>query len=763
MVPGDALNSPKPGHGLHNDTPAMSWDEALPLGNGLMGALVWGNGSPLNISLDRTDLWDMRPVPEFQTDEYNYKTMRAWVEAGREEDLERLYRSTYLRNPAPTKLPAGRIVLPLDERAVFEKAKLPLADAMAEVSFVGGMKLKALVHATERIGLIAIDNVPESFTPQLRAPPFGNGAYADQYGKDAVESQISLTKLGYPSPEKASGKDWNGYTQECWGGFRYAVAVVWKQRMNRWEGAWSIATSDEDKDVLGCARERACQAVKAGFDGMLASHRAWWTEFWKCSSIRLPNQTIERQWYLETYKFGAGSSRRGAPPMALQSPWTCDDGQIPPWKGDYHHDLNTELTYWPGYSANHLEEGLNFLDWLWKTKPHCEAWTKRFYGLPGLNVPGVADINNNPLGGGSPFSHSSTTGAWLAHHFYLHWRHSMDREFLRERAWPWLRDCATFIAAITEAGPDGKRTLRLSSSPEINEHTPRAWFSTITNYDLALIRWLLGATAELADELELKNDAARWRAILNEMPELAKAKDDERLLVAKDFALSDQRSESFQDSSSHRHLSHLMAIYPLGLVRFENGPDDRRIIRASLDELERLGTDAWCGYSFAWLVNLSARARDGEKAARATEIFATAFCLPNSFHCNGDQSGKGYSKFTYRPFTLEGNFACAAGIQEMLLQSHGGAITVFPAIPDKWKDVAFDTLRAEGAFLVSARRADGRTHSVTIVSEKGGIARLVDPFSGPASINVQEVADQRHEGDQYVFVCEPGARIEMKG
>ena len=171
-----------------------------------------------------------------------------------------------------------------------------------------------------------------------------------------------------------------------------------------------------------------------------------------------------------------------------------------------------------------------------------------------------------------------------------------------------------------------------------------------------------------------------------------------------------------------------MAIHPLGLIRWENGPEDRAIIQATLADLEQQGTSRWCGYSFSWLASLAARARDGNKAAKALEIFATAFCLRNSFHCNGDQSGKGYSNYRYRPFTLEGNFASAAGLQEMLLQSYSGTIRVFPAIPASWIDVSFKTLRAEGAFLVSASRRDGATQTVEIISEKGGLFRLENPF-----------------------------------
>jgi alpha-L-fucosidase 2 len=179
---------------------------------------------------------------------------------------------------------------------------------------------------------------------------------------------------------------------------------------------------------------------------------------------------------------------------------------------------------------------------------------------------------------------------------------------------------------------------------------------------------------------------------------------------------------------SHRHFSHLMAFHPLGLIDMSNGERDRSVIRNTLATLDRIGPDAWCGYSYAWLGNLKARAFDGEGAAEALRTFATSFCLPNSFHANGDQSKTGKSKFTYRPFTLEGNFAFAAGVQEMLLQSHTGTIHIFPAVPAAWKNASFDSLRAEGAFLVSAQRTNCQVMEVRIVSEKGGRLRMANPF-----------------------------------
>jgi alpha-L-fucosidase 2 len=128
------------------------------------------------------------------------------------------------------------------------------------------------------------------------------------------------------------------------------------------------------------------------------------------------------------------------------------------------------------------------------------------------------------------------------------------------------------------------------------------------------------------------------------------------------------------------------------------------------------------------MANIKARAKDGAGAAKDLEIFAKAFCLKNSFHVNGDQTKSGYSKFQYRPFTLEGNFAFAAGLQEMLLQSYAGFIAVMPAVPSAWKEISFNQLRAEGAFLVSASKKEGVVDEVKIFAEQGGKTKLKSPF-----------------------------------
>jgi alpha-L-fucosidase 2 len=206
-----------------------------------------------------------------------------------------------------------------------------------------------------------------------------------------------------------------------------------------------------------------------------------------------------------------------------------------------------------------------------------------------------------------------------------------------------------------------------------------------------------------------------------------------------------------------------MAIHPLGLVDGANGPEDQQTIQAALAELDRLGPSQWCGYSYSWLGNLAARAQDGERAARALRIFSECFCLPNSFHANGDQSGTGKSNFTYRPFTLEGNFASAAGVQEMLLQSHTGLLHLFPAIPRSWKDVSFTSLRAQGAFLVSAERRHCEVQEVTIVSERGGRLRLANPFV-PATFTIigTSLSSEQKRLEAIEIDTKPGMVLQLK-
>ncbi len=295
--------APKPEHGLQYDRPATTWDEAMPLGNGLLGALVWGDGVPLRISLDRTDLWDLRPVPEFHTGDYSYAKMRQWVREGRIDDLHELYDDPY-GHPGPTKIPAGRIELSFGSDPAFQSASLDLAKAVTLVRLADDRTAEVFVHATEPFGMIRVrGGAPEKVT--LLAPPF-----SEEIVEEAGAGKISagdLASLRYKTPEMHEGDGWTGYAQEGWGGFRFAVVLSWQQSDEGWVGVWSVATSNESADPLRRARQTCAEAAKQGFAKTLRHHAGWWRSYWNGASVSVPNAIIERQWYLETYKFGAAN------------------------------------------------------------------------------------------------------------------------------------------------------------------------------------------------------------------------------------------------------------------------------------------------------------------------------------------------------------------------------------------------------------------------------------------------------------------------
>jgi alpha-L-fucosidase 2 len=693
------------------DKPAVTSDDGIPLANGLLGVMVWGDGGLLRFSLDRTDLWDLRKVTAFDGPDYKWEVMKKCVRAGDLETLRDKYERPYRKGANPTKIPAGRIEITTGKKV--ERMSLDIFSAVGRVELAGGGSVRSFVHADRCFGLIEFSD-SNGIEVKLIAPDYAGSRIADA----SKHNEPELKELGYPAAIMHQGKNWQGFTQQGWDGFEYAVVVMEKNENSKLLISWSVACNSDSKHPLVTAGTNCTNAMNTGFDYALSEHKQWWTDFWKRSSVKLPNPVLNKLWHVETYKIGA-TMRPDTPPVTLQGPWTTDNGRMPPWKGDYHNDLNTELSYWPCYSSNHLDAADGFVNWLWKIKPNAQKWTKQFYGdqTKGFNIPGVVDLEGKQMGGWHMYSFSPATVGWLSHHFYLHWRYSMDRDFLENKAYPFVSGAAQYFESVSFINDKGKRTFEFSSSPEINKNHLDAWFvNNITNYDLSIMRFTFKTAGELAGELGLTQQSQHWKKMLSQLPSLA-VDDEKGLLMAANYPLP----------RSHRHFSHLMSIYPFELIT-PNDPAERKIIDATLENMRNMGTEFWTGYSFAWYAAMSAIAHDGNEAERALEIFSSAFCLKNTFHCNGDQSGKGHSKFTYKPFTLEGNFAAAQAIQLMLLQSGAGFIEVFPAVPDSWGDVSFENLLAEGAFEISAKRSGKKCQKVRIFSKKGEKCVLLNPF-----------------------------------
>jgi alpha-L-fucosidase 2 len=692
---------------------APVWDEGIPLGNGMLGALIWEKDKKLRISLDRADLWDLRPMENLEKPEWKFSWIKEQLEKGTYSNVQQMFDVPYDRNPAPSKIPGGALEFDISGLGEPESVELRLKNALCLIKWKNGATFESFINAGSPVGWFRFTGTDTGFAPELIAPAYNLEGIS---GDESPVTGQDLRRLGYPKGEIIKGRHSVTYNQKGWGGFQYQVNVRWKEQNNSVEGCWSISSDFLGREKQILAEKYTADAIEEGFSFQFVKHKLWWIDFWMKSDISLPDTILDKQWHLEMYKLGAATGN-GAPPVSLQAIWTADNGRLPPWKGDFHHDLNTQLSYWPAYSSNHIIQETGFIDWLQKNKPEFEKYTRQYYKVPGLNVPGVTTLTGQPMGGWIQYSFGPTVSAWLGQHFYLHWRYTMDTEFLEKEAYPWIKEVATFLDEFSVTGNTGLRKLPLSSSPEIFDNSREAWFQEITNFDLGLIRWTFEKAAELAEELGKSDEAGKWKKILSQWPQYD---------IDNKTGFTYAKGVSY--TQSHRHFSHLIAFHPLGLIDWSKGEKDRQIIRSTIKTLDSVGPDWWCGYSYSWLGNIKARAFDGKGAADALRIFATDFCLQNSFHVNGDQSGTGKSKFTYRPFTLEGNFAFAAGIQEMLIQSHTGIIHILPAIPPDWKEVSFNSLRTEGAFLISTSMKKGSIREVNILSEKGCELKISNPF-----------------------------------
>ncbi|MCE8550504.1 hypothetical protein NXY41_07610 [Bacteroides fragilis] len=712
---------------------ARSWDEAMPLGNATVGALVWQRDSCLRLSLDRTDLWDLRPVDSLSGDNFRFSWVKEHIRTKDYLPVQKKLDWPYDMNPAPSKIPGAAIEFPLEKIGAPTQVRLYLNNALCEANWADGTQMQTFVHATEPVGWFVFRNLRTPIEPSILTPVY-NKTKPDG-SLDPVSGQ-DLHRLGYQQGETVREGNRITYHQKGYGDFWYDVVVCWKQEGETLYGTWSVTSSLSGEK----AAEKAEAALQRGLKQDYQAHLEYWNKYWAQSSVTLPDSILQKQYQNEMYKF-ASTTREHSYPISLQAVWTADNGKLPPWKGDYHHDLNTQLSYWPAYTGNHLTEGMGYLNTLWNQRDTYKRYTRQYFGTEGMNIPGVCTLTGEPMGGWIQYSMSQTVAAWLAQHFYLHWKYSADRTFLKERAYPFLKDVAIYLEQVSEVTPEGVRKLEFSSSPEVFDNSMQAWFSDMTNYDLAMMHFLFKAAAELAHELNLTDESSHWAALEAQLPDYDV--DEEGCLT---FA------KGYPYNESHRHFSHAMAIHPMGLIDWSDGEKSQHIIRATLKRLDEVGPDYWTGYSYSWLANMKARAFDGKGAAQALRTFAECFCLKNTFHANGDQTKSGKSRFTYRPFTLEGNFAFASGIQEMLLQSHTGTIRIFPALPEEWKDVSFEGLRAMGAFLVSAQMEGGEITRVRIYSEKGGMLKIARPgtlkpdknytLSGPDILNIDTQAGE---------------------
>ncbi|GIX21355.1 MAG: large protein [Gammaproteobacteria bacterium] len=410
---------------------------------------------------------------------------------------------------------------------------------------------------------------------------------------------------------------------------------------------------------------------------------------------------------LETLLFDYGrylliaSSRAGSLPANLQGVW--NRSATPPWNADYHVNINLQMNYWPAGPTALPETALPLFDFVDALRVPGRLAAQRYFEAPGwtlflnTNVWGFVGAIDWPTAFWQP-----EAAAWLARLFDDHWAFTGDEAFLRERAWPVMREAAElWLAALVEDPRDGALVVSPSYSPEHGPFTAGAAMSQ------QIVGDLFERVQAVAERLGEDAFAARVAA--------ARARLDPGLRVGRWGQLQEWKLDLDRPDDTHRHVSHLWALYPGRRISLFGTPALARAARVSLEARGDGGT----GWSRAWKTALWARLRDGDRAHRLLAGALRESTLPNLWS-------------NHPPFQIDGNFGLTAAMAEMLLQSHEGVLDLLPALPAAWPEGRVCGLVGRGAVEVDLRWRDGRLQEAVFHARRDGEIGLRSPaLDGP--------------------------------
>ncbi len=699
---------------VHN-APIQNWDEALPLGNGSIGCLIYGE-KELRFAVDRIDLWDKRQSETSKGKEFNYKTLVECLNGGEEGWNRKKEIFEFNKNyPYPTKLSAGRIEMTLGEKIESFHSILNLAEAKATVQ-ANEVTLEAFVSAVKRVGVIKIAG---EYELNIHIPSYFSG---DKDGKCTTASGLITNEgvvqvidngcLGYPRTEVIKDGEFTYYTQNTLTDYSFALIVLTKKKDGYDEIYYTITTTEDDKAYLRYGKELLFESATLGYERLLTEHKKWWRRYWRKSQIDIPEKALMEAYYTGWYLF-ASTSRKGGYPMPLQGVWTADSDAIPPWQGDYHYDTNVQMSYWGYGRANRLEEGKVLVDYLWRKRKVLQSFAKSFYGVEGYMLPACATIEGSPMGGWTQYALSPTMTVWTAKAFDDYYTVTGDRVFLENRAFPFMEGVAKAIEGLL-IEKNGRYYLPASSSPEIYEGDSKTSTIGNTNFDQSLLLWLFKTLKGYCEILNISSE--RYEGILSKL--------DDLYVIEGKLALSEKCGMPY----SHRHHSHLMGIYPLRILNADS-EKERKTIEKSILELEQLGTGWWVGFSFPWAANLYNTLGNGNAAYEKLRTFVKGFLSPNGFHLNGDYKNQGFSQWHYRPFTLEALYSYCDSVQGMLFEDYKGYIELFPSLPDGWKHKKVEFKRfLSGGCEVSATLHKGEISHFSVSSKVARTLRIKNTF-----------------------------------